>query len=109
MLRAHPWCGPMVYRAEFQIDGFHRTEGTLDNGAALVGAHGRSGIGLRGRQIGAHHVDPSSAPSAAMAAVPAEAERVVGDRERPGACLALAEYGAERLADGRCSAQRVTC
>ena len=109
-MRAHPWCGPMVYRAEFQIDGFHRTEGTLDNGEALVGSHGRSGIGLRGRQIGAHHVNAVECGLGGDGGlVPVEAERVVGDGDvEVFGHLALAEYGAECLADGRRSTQRVT-
>jgi hypothetical protein len=42
--------------------------------------------------------------------VPAEAERAVGDRDvEVFGHLALAEYGTERLADGRGSTQRVAC
>ena len=55
-----------------------------------------------------HHVDTVERGFGGL--VSAEAERVVGDRDvEVFGHLALAEYGGERLADGRCSTQRVVC
>ena len=56
-MRPHTCCRPVEHRAQFQIHGFHAAEGALDPGEALVGAHGRGGIGLLGRQAGAHDVN----------------------------------------------------
>jgi len=51
-VRAHPRCGPMEHRTQFEIDGLQRAEGVLDTAETFVGAHRGSGIGVFGRQVG---------------------------------------------------------
>src|SRR6201987_4038769 len=56
-VRADPWRGPMKHRTQLEIDGLQRAEGVLDAAETFVGAHCRGGVGLRGWQIGADHID----------------------------------------------------
>ena len=56
-VRAHPRRGPMEHRTQLEIDGLQRAEGVLHAAETFVGAHRGGGIGLRGRQVGADHID----------------------------------------------------
>jgi hypothetical protein len=47
----------MKHRTQLEIDGLQRAEGVLDAAETFVGAHCRGGVGLRGWQIGADHID----------------------------------------------------
>jgi hypothetical protein len=108
-VRAHPRRGPVEYRAQFEVDRLHRAEGTLDAGQALVGPHGRGGIALSWRQVGAQHVDAIQCRLGGDRFVVArETEALVGDRDvEVLGDLAPAEHHAERTADLGRAAQRL--
>ena len=87
---AHTRRGPVVHRAQLQIDGFiDRKAARRRRGSCTP--HGGSGIGLRRRQIGAHHVDAIERGFGGDGGlVPGEAERVIGDRMMK--CLAILRW-----------------
>jgi hypothetical protein len=69
------------HRTQFQIDRLDRSKGVLHSSATLVGTHRGGGIGLRGRQMGAHDVDAVECGFCGNGGMVAdEAERVIGDR-----------------------------
>ena len=107
-VRAHPGCGPMEHRTQFEIDSFQRAEGVLDAAETFVSAHCGGSVGVCGRQIGADHIDAVERGLGGDAdRVLGEAERLVGDADLEMlGHVAPSQHRADRLADRRGTAQR---
>jgi hypothetical protein len=72
----------MEHRRQLEIDSVQRAGRVLDAAETFVGAHCGSGIGVFGRQVGAHHVDAVERGFGGDAeGVLGEPERVVGDAD----------------------------
>jgi hypothetical protein len=77
---AHPLCGPVADRPDFEIDGFDRSEGAFDAGQIFVGLDRFASVEVLGRDAGPDDIDAVEAGLFLDPVAPAlEGEMAVAD------------------------------